>query len=102
MRLLFQAQEEMRQKNKKTSLNVTVCLEATLHMLMIKQDSETNTNITYKAKQHNRICSWTSHTPAPSLISTTSGIASSQPTCSEMRFLSNLHKTDLPFQSVSM
>lgn len=41
----------MRQKIKKVSLNVSVCVEVTLHMLMIKQDSETNTNITYKAKQ---------------------------------------------------
>lgn len=43
----------MRQKIKKTSLNVILCVEETLHMLMIKQDSKTNTNITYKAKQSN-------------------------------------------------
>lgn len=40
-------------KNKKISLNIALCVEATLHMLMIKQDSEINTNITYKAKQSN-------------------------------------------------
>lgn len=43
----------MGQKIKKTSLNVTLSMEARLHMLMIKQDSETHTNITYKAEQSN-------------------------------------------------